>query len=88
MEKASYNTGNYDKYMTKNKLKKLMVNKLNESIINSILDLKEKRNLESISILDVGCGEGFISRMVKDRIPGNQIVGIEYSIEVLEVARN
>lgn len=87
MEKNSYNTGNYDKHMTKNKLKKVMVNKLNEKIIDSILDVKTKSNLESINILDVGCGEGFISRLVKDRIPDNEIVGVEYSIEALEIAR-
>lgn len=87
MENYSYNTGNYDKYMTKNKLKRVMVDKLNEKIIGSILDVKKRSNMERINILDAGCGEGFITRIVKDRIPDSQIIGVEYATEAFEVAQ-
>lgn len=87
LKKLHINTANYCKSMTKNKFKRVMVCKPNERIINFISDVKMKRKLEGINILDVGYGEDFISRLVKDRIKDNQIVVIEYSIEELEIAQ-
>lgn len=84
-----YNPGNYEKYMTKNPLKRKMVERLNEKVISYIAELcatigKEK---EVVMILDAGCGEGFITDLIYQNVKNVQITGLEYTEEALEIAR-
>ena len=85
-----YNPGNYEKYMTKNPLKRKMVERLNEKIVSYIAELcttigKEK---EVVKILDAGCGEGFITDLIYQNVKNVQITGLEYTEEALEIARS
>lgn len=82
-----YNTGNYQKYMTKNPLKRRMVDCLNYKIINYIERLCTEVDKEKVKILDAGCGEGFISDLVYKNVENVQIIGLEYMEEALKIAR-
>ena len=80
-----YNSGNVKKYNTKNPLKRLLVDRLNQRIIKEIALLIDKK--EQVKILDAGCGEGFISRMIVSAFPGVVVTGLDYTNEALEIAR-
>lgn len=85
--KVQYNPGNYEKYMTKNPLKRKMVERLNEKIVNYIERLCTEINKEKVKILDAGCGEGFISDLIDRNVENVQITGLEYTEEALKIAR-
>lgn len=82
-----YNPGNYEKYMTKNPLKRKMVERLNEKIVNHIARLCAEADKEKVKILDAGCGEGFISDLIYRNVENIQITGLEYTEEALKIAR-
>lgn len=83
---TEYNTGNYDKYMSKNPLKRMMVNRLNERVLCIIRQAagNEKRTYK---ILDAGCGEGFITSLIFDNFTNVEITGLEYTPEAVAQAR-
>ena len=39
-------------------------------------------------LLDVGCGDGFITRSIAARLPGGSVVGVDASPRMIEVARS
>ena len=82
-----YNSGNYEKYMTKNPLKRALVNKLNNQIVCSVGHMIEKIG-ENFELLDAGCGEGFIDTLLKKAFPNIRITGVEYTREAITVAQN
>lgn len=91
-----YNTGNYDKYTTKNKLKRKMISRFN-SRISMIVRKSARRILTSrrkagssgkLRVLDAGCGEGFMSRFILEKLNGKaEITGLEYTSEAIETAK-
>ena len=60
---VQYNSGNYDKYMSRNLLKRSMVKRLNKKIVSNISEMAKNIGTENVKlkILDAGCGEGFIT---------------------------
>ncbi len=82
----NYNTGNIDKYMTKNPLKRRMVQKLNQKIISTIGGFLSD-DIAGTSILDAGCGEGFIDALMLKNYPDMKITGIEYTSEAIQIAK-
>ena len=79
-----YNTGNYEKYMSKNLLKRKRIEKFNQRIIDIVKSSIDKDNY---SILDAGCGEGFIDHLIFENFPKVRITGLEYTSEAIAVAR-
>lgn len=91
METFVYNSGNYDKYHSKNFMKRWMVTRLNCKIINLLNNCIEELVLpeeKTVKILDAGCGEGFISNLIFSNFTNVEIVGLEYTDEALKIARN
>lgn len=78
-----YNTGNTEKYSTKNPLKRMMVERLNGRIIDSISQMMVGGQSR---VLDAGCGEGYISRLVATAFPNADITGLEYTSEAIAIA--
>lgn len=77
-----YKGGNlYNKYESKNPIVKILMSKFFEDL-NFCLDSIEVNN-----ILDVGCGEGYITRRIKEHKKGINIEGIDYYGDVIEIAR-
>lgn len=89
----AYDPGNYAKYASRNPLKQKVVSRLNARIIlqlKSMLSALHSRSpKQKIKILDAGCGEGFIDRLILDLItpPDTSLTGLEYTREALEIAR-
>ena len=93
MDKVEYNSGNYDKYNSKNLLKRRMVERLNAKILTTMDGFVKKitnnpaREKSPIRILDAGCGEGFISNMIYNNIDNVEVVGLEYTSEAIDIAK-
>ena len=81
-----YKSGNYEKYMTKNPLKRKMVQRFNNNILNIIGNYINQTE-RTVRILDAGCGEGFIDSMLLRKFPEIQITGVEYLDDVLKIAK-
>lgn len=86
IKKLQYNSGNYEKYMTKNPLKRKMVKRFNRKLLQIIADEISTMESSKIEILDAGCGEGFIDAIILEKFPNVQITGLEYNEEALEIA--
>lgn len=84
-----YNTGNFKKYMTKNPLKRKMISRLNEKIIKHIREALNicHSNSEKVTLLDAGCGEGFVSKLIYSKISNLSITALEYTKEALSIAK-
>lgn len=39
-------------------------------------------------VLDVGCGDGYVTRLIADRLPAGAVVGVDASPRMIEVARS
>ena len=90
MSEVEYNSGNYDKYNSKNPLKRWMVKRLNAKILTFLNDYIKTAGVpenREIRVLDAGCGEGFISNLIYNNIKNVEVVGLEYTSEALQVAR-
>lgn len=82
---VEYNTGNIEKYRSKNPLKRAMVERLNKKILDSLDNMIGSKG--ALKILDAGCGEGFVDRLLVDRFSNIEITGIEFTHEAIEIAR-
>lgn len=76
-EKRATRSTNALKHESKNKLQKRLVVRLNQAIVAKVAKERPK------SILDVGCGEGFIASEIKKKLPNLSITGIDISKEAV-----
>lgn len=74
-------TDNYTKHTHKNPIQKLLI-----SLFYTYV-LKELKALQPDTILDVGCGEGFTLRKLKDAKIGKKLEGIEYLDRAIELGK-
>ena len=81
---TKYNTGNIEKYESKNPLKRVMVEKLNKRILDSINNMIGDKK---VIILDAGCGEGYIDKLLAERFPNSKITGLEFTEEAIKIAK-
>lgn len=82
-----YNRGNLEKHMTKNPLKRWMVHKLNEKIVDCISKYTSLLEDKTPTILDAGCGEGFIDVLLLKSLVNVNVVGLEFAEEAIRIAR-
>ncbi len=76
-----HQTDNYRKYKTTNPLQRFLINRFLDTV------LREARIISPKSLLEAGCGEGFIlERLYKANI-GQKRVGIDYSDSALALAK-
>jgi SAM-dependent methyltransferase len=50
--------------------------------------IRQMRLQANARVLDVGCGSGWASRLIAERVPGGQVIGIDISDEMVQLARN
>jgi 2-polyprenyl-3-methyl-5-hydroxy-6-metoxy-1,4-benzoquinol methylase len=74
-------TDNYQKHKSKNPLKKFYINNFFATIFIFLKDLKIE------SVLDVGCGEGFTLRRLKENGIGEKFTGLDSSIEAIKLGK-
>jgi 2-polyprenyl-3-methyl-5-hydroxy-6-metoxy-1,4-benzoquinol methylase len=72
----------YNKYETRNPVSRKLMAGFTRSMFDLLSTVKNPA-----AILEVGCGEGFISRMLIERFPGARFLGTDLSAEVVETAR-
>ena len=75
------NTDNFRKYTSKNPAQKLLINNFQETLFSCLKDLSVQ------SVLDAGCGEGFILSEFKRREIGTRLEGIDFSETALELGK-
>jgi len=75
-------SSNEKKHKTKNPLRKFLIDKFNASLILQI------RELQPTSILDLGCGEGYVCKSIKTAFPEVSYYGLDGSQQAVEVAKN
>ena len=80
-----YHSGNYEKYMSTNVLKKFMVGKFNQKITSIAREAVRNAGSESL-ILDAGCGEGFLSCLISNDVPYAKVIGIDASADAIRMA--
>ena len=80
----AYNSGNMEKYNSRNPIKKGLVERLNRKIISILGEMIGENNA---TVLDAGCGEGYISRLIASSFPNVNVTGIEYTPEAINVAK-
>lgn len=66
-------TDNYKKYTIKNPFQRFLINRFFNTLKN------EFKNLKPYSILDVGCGEGFILEHLRQEGVSTRLEGVEYN---------
>ncbi|MEM2031002.1 MAG: class I SAM-dependent methyltransferase [Candidatus Micrarchaeia archaeon] len=74
-------TQNLKKYQTRNPLQRLLLKKFFKDLDSLLLPLRK----EIKTVLEIGCGEGFVTKHIHDL--GFKIVGADISDEVLRIAR-
>lgn len=74
-------TTNYLKHAASNPVQKMLINNFYNQLFRLIKPLKP------ISILDVGCGEGFTLQKLEERKVGKNNEGIDYSKDAIEIGR-
>ncbi len=54
----------------------------------NLLILLLSENEDKKTILDVGCGDGLLTQKIKNNFPGSDIVGIDNSVEQIDMAKS
>lgn len=74
-------SANARKHMTKNPIKRWMLENFKKQLVAQVVAL------QPTSILDVGCGEGFIAEEILKQLPGVSYTGIDMSEEAVACAK-
>jgi ubiquinone/menaquinone biosynthesis C-methylase UbiE len=75
------NTDNFRKYTSKNPAQQYLINNFLETLFSCVKDLPVN------TVLDAGCGEGFILSEFKNRNIGSHLEGIDFSEDALDIGR-
>lgn len=74
-------SSNYKKHTEYKGIRKILINRFNKNLIKVI------KEINPVSILDAGCGEGFIIKLISDNIEGElKISGFDLSEQAVGLA--
>ena len=89
--KITYNKGNIAKYKTRNPLKRKLIARFDLRILQLLKQITDENSHmffgKNITLLDAGCGEGFITEQIKQCFPKWNITGIDGAEEAVLFAR-
>lgn len=74
-------SGNRQKYDNSNPLQKFLIKGFQANILNIA------KNLEIRSVLDAGCGEGYVMNLLRQYSPETEMTGLDISEKALQEAR-
>lgn len=77
----SVDTSNYRKHTSSSKLQRALIDKFHGKIASIIKDL------EPDTLLDCGCGEGFVAEILLTEVPHLQITGFDVNPQCAELAQ-
>ena len=81
-----YNEGNIGKYKTKNRLKRIMVERFDNRLLEIIGELSSSESL--CTLLDAGCGEGVVANIIATKFPKIKLTGIDGASEAVRYAND
>lgn len=88
---VEYNTGNISKYQSGNPLKRYLVKRFDERLMQLLAELDSRIQINTrggqIRLLDAGCGEGFLSKQIKEHFPDWKVIGLDGAEEAIDLAR-
>lgn len=79
-----YSAGNLRKYSSSNPLKRKLICLLQTKIIKKI---NHYGVMPIRTMLDAGCGEGFLTSILAQNYAEAEVIGVEYTLEALEEAK-
>lgn len=79
-ESATLDTSNYRKHTNTNPVQRRLIDRFHQVIIGKIAELAPE------SFLDAGCGEGFVSSYLMERLPGLAIAGFDWNPQSVQMA--
>ncbi|MBR5598843.1 MAG: class I SAM-dependent methyltransferase [Alphaproteobacteria bacterium] len=85
-KKMEYNTGNIEKYNTKNPLKRFMLDKFFLKLLQ-IFSMLIDEEPKTKTVLDMGCGEGVVSNFLYDNFNNLNIRAVDYFEEAIQKAK-
>lgn len=77
----AYSSPNYEKYATKNPIKRYFVT----NFLNSLVKLADLKGMENVC--DIGCGEGFVLNAFLKRYPHLRVEGYDVNVDAINFAR-
>ena len=85
--KITYNKGNISKYKTRNPLKRKLIARFDLRILQLLKQVTDENShmffLEKLTLLDAGCGEGFITEQIKQCFPKWNLTGVDGAEEAV-----
>lgn len=78
---TSVDTSNYRKHTSASKLQRMLIDRFHQKIASIVSDLQPQ------TLLDCGCGEGFVDEVLLTAIPALQITGFDVLPDSVELAR-
>ena len=78
---TAVDTSNYRKHTSSSKLQRALIDKFHAKIASVV------KSLEPETLLDCGCGEGFVSEVLLTEIPELQITGFDVLPESVQLAQ-
>jgi len=75
-------TSNLNKYRSKNPIQKWLIKRFENELVRLV---RNKRGV--VKVIDVGCGEGFGLRNLRENNVGKQYMGIDASSKALKLAK-
>lgn len=74
-------TDNYRKHTHRNPVQRFLINRFLKNLIG------ESKKIHPKSVLDVGCGEGFVLMRLRKSDIGKDLVGVDYSKTAIDIGK-
>jgi ubiquinone/menaquinone biosynthesis C-methylase UbiE len=81
MAQAAIDTSNYRKHTHTNPMQRRLIDRFHRVVVAKIGELAPE------SILDAGCGEGFVAEILLRQMPGLSLTGFDFNPESVALAR-
>lgn len=78
---VSVDTSNYRKHTSDNPIQRMLINRFHKKISGIVTDLRPR------TLLDAGCGEGFVDEILLTAMPDLQITGFDVLEDSVKLAR-
>ncbi len=78
---AGYDASNYRKHMSGNPAQRWLISRFHRQIADRIAAMAPE------SLLDAGCGEGFVAKMLRERMPHLALTGFDFDPAAVKLAQ-
>jgi SAM-dependent methyltransferase len=75
-----YDASNFRKHTSGNPVQRVLIDRFHRRILDRIAAL------EPGSFLDAGCGEGFVAKLLRERLPRTRLTGFDFNPDAVKLA--